>query len=232
MLKNKVFLDNQSRNLIFKKFYTCIVERHEKVPLVAKGVDPRKYNLKSRHFHYKLVECTHTQKWGNIDLLLTDYVEGIGHKGEIVNVTRHVAYYDLLPARLAVYPTEEYLEIFKEERESLSTKAKVSPFAMKTKEEISQMILNIPMNVNAEWVLGKDNVRIALRYNKIMSSNDSIEFDQGLEITNKNWKNFSQEPFMVKIKINDYITSDLKCRIVPIDVGKLWEEFSAFNKTI
>lgn len=232
MLSNKLILNNRSINFSFKKFYTCIVERHEKVPLLPKGVDPRKYNLKSKHFHYKLTECTHTKKWGNVDLLLTEYVEGIGHKGEIVSVPRHTAYYDLLPTRLAVYPTEEYLEMFKEERESLSTKSKVSPFAMKTKEQLSQMILDIPMNINSEWTLVKDNIRIALRYNKIMSDNDSIEFDQDLKITNKNWKDFSQEAFMVKIKINDYVSTDLKCRIVPIDVGKLWEDFSAFNKTI
>ncbi|RNA25155.1 39S ribosomal mitochondrial [Brachionus plicatilis] len=232
MFAKNLILKNRSPNLSLKKFYTCIVERHERVPLLSKGVDVRKYNLKSKHFQYKLVECTHTQKWGNIDVLLTEYVEGIGHKGEVVNVDRHIAYYDLIPARLAVYPTDEYLEMFKEERESLSTKSKVSPFAMKTKEELSQMVLDVPMNVDTEWVLEKDNIRIALRYSKIMSNNDSIHMDENLKITDKNWKDFSQEPFVVKIKINDYISADLKCRIVPINIGKLWEDFSTFNKTI
>lgn len=82
-----------------------------------------------------------------------------------MNVPRHVAYYDLLPARLAVYPTDEYLEIYKKERESASKKAKVSPYALKTQEELQKLLLKIPMNTSVEWSLSKDNVRLALRYN-------------------------------------------------------------------
>ena len=145
--------------------YTVIVERVEKVPLMKKGVDPRKYPLKSRHFQYRFVECKHVQKWGEVQLLLTEFVEGVGHKGELVNVPRHVAYYQLLPLRLAVYPTEEYLEIYKKDSEEAKTKAKVSPYALKTKEEISKMVLNIPMNMSSEWTLNQDHIRLALRYN-------------------------------------------------------------------
>lgn len=232
MFTNKLALANRSVNLSLKKFYTCVVERHVKASLVPKGKDPRSFNLKSRHFQYKLVDCLHTKKWGNIDLMLTEYVEGIGHKGEIVNVPRHTAYYELLPARLAVYPTEEYLEMFKEARQSLATKSKVSPFAMKTKEELSKIILDIPMNVKSEWTLNKDHIRIALRCKKIMSTNDSIIIDETLKIDNTNWKSYNQEPFTVKIKVNDYLIADLKCRIVLIDPIKLWEEFTTFNRTL
>ena len=148
-------------------FYTVIVERYERMPLLKKGVDPRKYPLKSRHFDYKFVECKHKQKWGQVELILTDFVEGIGHKGELLNVPRHVAYYDLFPRRLAVYPTEEYLEMYKKEREESKTKVKVSPYGMKTKEELSKMLLNIPMNMSTEWTLNAENIRLALRYNVI-----------------------------------------------------------------
>ena len=161
------YLTNQiiaSSTIIDKRFYTVIVERIHKPPIVRKGRDPRSRHLKSLHFQYKLVDTLHSKKWGNVDLILTEYVEGVGHKGELINVPRHDAYYHLLPARLAVYPTEEYLELFKKERESLSSKAKVSPFAMKTKEEIEKMILEIPMNMSFDWTLKPDNIRIALRY--------------------------------------------------------------------
>jgi len=152
------------RNCLNRRWYTVFVERLEKIPPIKKELDPRKFILKPRHFHYKFVECTHNLKWGSIDLILTDYIEGIGHKGEIVNVPRHTAYYDLLPTGLAVYVTDEYLELFKKDRESASKKAKVSPYASKTQQELENLLLEIPMNTSVEWTLNKDNVRLALRY--------------------------------------------------------------------
>ena len=56
--------------------YTVVVERCEEVPLLKMGRDPRSYPLKSKHIRYKFVECKHTQKWGEVDLILTEYVEG------------------------------------------------------------------------------------------------------------------------------------------------------------
>lgn len=147
--------------------YTVIVERYVKPPMKKVYMDQRKVNLKPVHYHYKLVDVLHKKKWGNVDLMLTEYVEGVGHKGEIVNVPRHLAYYELLPSRLAVYPTDEYLEMFKKDRAEIVNKPKVSPYAMKAKEEIEKITLDVPMNLNAEWQLTVENIRIALRYNVI-----------------------------------------------------------------
>ena len=73
-----------TNNSILKRFYTVIVERHDKIPPIKQDLDPRKYILKSRHYQYKFVDCLHNKKWGNIDLILTDYIEGIGHKGSFI----------------------------------------------------------------------------------------------------------------------------------------------------
>jgi ribosomal protein L9 len=89
----------------------------------------------------------------------------VGHKGEIVSVPRHQAYYELLPSKLAVYPTEEYLEMTKKDRESIKEKPKISPYALKTKETLEKLTLEIPMNLSAEWILTPDIISIALRYN-------------------------------------------------------------------
>ena len=169
--------------------YTVIVERVQPVTLAKIGRDPRKLPLRPNNMHYKFVDCLHSKKWGTIDLILTDFVEGIpmatkdrfpffpcfmissstskgiGRKGEIVNVSRHLAYYELLPSGLAVYPTDEYLELYAKDREGLEKKSRVSPYAFKAKEKMSQMILEIPMNLQSKWTLNKDHVRIAMRYN-------------------------------------------------------------------
>lgn len=97
--------------------------------------------------------------------------KGVGLKGELVNVPKHLAHYELLPSKVAVYPTEEYLELYKADRESIVSKPKVSPFAMKAKEQLEKIILEIPMNMSTEWTLTKDNIRIALRYKVINITN-------------------------------------------------------------
>jgi hypothetical protein len=56
--------------------YTVIVERIHTPPNQKKDKDQRKFNLKSKHFQYKFVDCLHNRKWGNVDLILTEYVDG------------------------------------------------------------------------------------------------------------------------------------------------------------
>jgi hypothetical protein len=77
MLSNKILRPvvlSSSANTY--RAYTCIVERYKQPRLAKAGVDQRKIPLKSENYQMKLVECTHSKKWGNIDLILTQYVEG------------------------------------------------------------------------------------------------------------------------------------------------------------
>ena len=82
-----------------------------------------------------------------------------------MNVSRHIAHYELLPSQLGVFPTEENLNFYKEDAALLANKAKVSQYAAFAKNFMKKMILEIPMNTSNTWTLTKDNVRIALRYN-------------------------------------------------------------------
>ena len=145
--------------------YTCVLARLKRPPMPKEGVDPRKRELKDEHYMMRLVEARHTQPWAKVDLLLTEYVEGVGYKGEIVNVPRHRAFTDMLPSRVAVLPTDEYLAMYKEEREALVNKPKISPYAMKTKEKLESLIIEIPMNADQDWTVREDHIRIALRIN-------------------------------------------------------------------
>jgi ribosomal protein L9 len=80
-------------------------------------------------------------------------------------VPKHDAYYHLLPASLAVYPTEEFLKKYEKDRELVATKARVSPYAQRTKVELDKLVLDIQMNPNVEWKLTADFISTALRYN-------------------------------------------------------------------
>jgi hypothetical protein len=59
------------------RHYTVIVERYRVPGLTKRGVDQRKAKLTEAHFHYKHVETLHIKKWGNTDVILTQYVEGL-----------------------------------------------------------------------------------------------------------------------------------------------------------
>jgi hypothetical protein len=88
----------------------------------------------------------------------------VGYKGEIVNVPREVAYKELLPAQLALYPTPENVALFEVERKLLVDRPQISPFVMKCRDYLKTIVLQIPINLKSkEWSLTKDNIRIALR---------------------------------------------------------------------
>ena len=100
--------------------------------------------------------------------------KGVGHKGERLHVTRYQAYYKLFPLRQAVYPTEEYVEMYAKYAEENAQRAKVSPYAMKTKEELSTLLLEIPMSMSTDWSLTQNHIKIALRYNVNTHSHTGI----------------------------------------------------------
>lgn len=89
---------------------------------------------------------------------------GVGYKGEIVNVPREMAYVDLLPTQLALYPTADNVALFEEERKLLVDRPQISPFVAKCRDYLKSIVLQIPINLKLkEWSLTRENVRVALR---------------------------------------------------------------------
>lgn len=75
-----------------------------------------------------------------------------------------MAYKELLPAQLALYPTPENIALFEEERKLLVDRPQISPFVMKCRDYLKTILLQIPINVKLkEWSLTPENIRIALR---------------------------------------------------------------------
>uniref|UniRef100_A0A9L0T0U9 Large ribosomal subunit protein bL9m n=1 Tax=Equus caballus TaxID=9796 RepID=A0A9L0T0U9_HORSE len=125
---------------------TVIVERWWKVPLAGEGRNP---HLHRRHRVYKLVEDTKHRPKDNLELILTQSVEGLGVRGDLVSVKKSVGRNQLLPQGLAVYASPENRKLFEEEKllrqegklEKIQTKAGealgvvVAPHALKLPEE-------------------------------------------------------------------------------------------------
>uniref|UniRef100_A0A8D0XK65 Large ribosomal subunit protein bL9m n=1 Tax=Sus scrofa TaxID=9823 RepID=A0A8D0XK65_PIG len=149
---------------------TVIVERWWKVPLAGEGRKPR---LHRRHRVYKLVEDTKHRPKDNLELVLTQSVEELGVRGDLVSVKKSVGRNRLLPQGLAVYASPENKKLFEEEKllrqegklEKLQTKAGealgvvVAPHALKLPEE--------PITQRGEYwcevtVNGLDTVRVPM----------------------------------------------------------------------
>ncbi|XP_046940481.1 39S ribosomal protein L9, mitochondrial isoform X2 [Lynx rufus] len=125
---------------------TVIVERWWKVPLAGDGRKPR---LHRRHRVYKLVEDTKHGPKGNLELILTQSVVGLGVRGDLVSVKKPLGRNRLLPQGLAVYASPENKKFFEEEKllrqegklERIQTRAGemlgvvVAPHALKLPEE-------------------------------------------------------------------------------------------------
>uniref|UniRef100_A0A667I9I7 Large ribosomal subunit protein bL9m n=1 Tax=Lynx canadensis TaxID=61383 RepID=A0A667I9I7_LYNCA len=125
---------------------TVIVERWWKVPLAGDGRKPR---LHRRHRVYKLVEDTKHGPKGNLELILTQSVVGLGVRGDLVSVKKPLGRNRLLPQGLAVYASPDNKKFFEEEKllrqegklERIQTRAGemlgvvVAPHALKLPEE-------------------------------------------------------------------------------------------------
>ncbi|CAF3791034.1 unnamed protein product [Rotaria sordida] len=203
---------------------TVVVERVHPLTKLRPGENIYDYSkYKYTDFHYRIIRDTDTEKWGNIDVILTEYVEGVGYKGEIVNIPREMAYRELLPAQLALYPTPENIALFEEERKLLVDRPQISPFVMKCRDYLKSIVLQIPINLKSkEWSLTKDNIRIALRRINVMCDEDAIILEDG-SINQDTYK--LGEEFNVILKINPLVEVSIKCVIVPVDKAKLWDEY-------
>jgi hypothetical protein len=58
------------------RLYTVIVERCVPAQMVKKDRDVRSAALRPKDYQYKFVDCQHVKKWGETQVILTDYVEG------------------------------------------------------------------------------------------------------------------------------------------------------------
>ncbi|UJR37819.1 hypothetical protein I4U23_030509 [Adineta vaga] len=204
---------------------TVIVERVNPLTKLRPWENIYDYNkYKYADFQYRVVRDTDTEKWGNIDVILTEYVEvGVGYKGEIVNVPREMAYTELLPTQLALYPTSENVALFEEERKLLVDRPQISPFVMKCRDYLKTILLQIPINMKSkDWSLTRDNIRIALRRVNVMCDEDAILLEDNA--INKDTYKLGEE-FHVTLKINPLVDVSIRCVIAPVDKAKIWDEY-------
>ncbi|NXQ89705.1 RM09 protein, partial [Nyctibius grandis] len=138
---------------------TVVVERWWQVPLSKEGRAPRLHPR--RHRVYRLVEDTKHLPKGNLELILTQSVEGLGSRGDLVSVRKSLGRNKLLPQGLAVYASPENREMFEEEKklrregklEALQTQS-----GERTLESLRSCRLEVGMKNNVKWELNNEIV--------------------------------------------------------------------------
>uniref|UniRef100_A0A2K5UAI5 Large ribosomal subunit protein bL9m n=1 Tax=Macaca fascicularis TaxID=9541 RepID=A0A2K5UAI5_MACFA len=129
--------------------------------------------LHRRHRVYKLVEDTKHRPKENLELILTQSVENIGVRGDLVSVRKSLGRNGLLPQGLAVYASPENKKLFEEEK-SLRQEGKLEKLQTKAGEALGVVVaphtLKLPEEPITRWgeywcevtVNGLDTIRVPM----------------------------------------------------------------------
>lgn len=191
---------------------TFILKRRWDPHLSKVGGKTRK--LQAKNYVYDLVEDTSCTKQPNLKVIMTDDVEGIGSKGQVVDVRPFIGRHLLLAAKKAVYASPENLKRLEEDMVKgivrLAPKHS-SPWAPKTARELSKFILYVHMNLEEPWTLEPWHLRVAFRTACFIVPEDVITMPRhpisGPDI------NLDNKEFSVKVTINSMEEVFVRCRL-------------------
>ncbi|XP_036146146.1 39S ribosomal protein L9, mitochondrial [Monomorium pharaonis] len=163
---NVDYLAQQTRN-------TFILKRRYPVQLHKKNSKP--HRLKARHYIYDLVEDTNTRRKKPLDLILTQYVAGLGNVGTQVSMHPTQAYMTLLLPKLADYATPENIEKY---TKMATDEADKTPFSSalveKTIKYLGQKRISIIMSKDVSWTLEKWHIKANFRKAGIYLPEDAV----------------------------------------------------------
>ncbi|XP_074785087.1 large ribosomal subunit protein bL9m [Athene noctua] len=138
---------------------TVVVERWWQVPLSKEGRQPRLHPR--RHRVYRLVEDTKHLPRGELELILTQAVEDLGHRGDVVSVKKSLGRNKLLPQGLAVYASPENRRMFEEEKKLHQEGKAVATQTLsgeRTLRFLRKSRLEVGMKNNVKWELNPEIV--------------------------------------------------------------------------
>ncbi|XP_011860122.1 PREDICTED: 39S ribosomal protein L9, mitochondrial [Vollenhovia emeryi] len=196
-------LSQQTRN-------TFILRRRISPFLHGKNCRPKK--LRARHFIYDLVENTNVKRKEPLDLILTQYVTGLGNVGTRVSVHPSYAYPKLLLPRLADYATPENIEKY---MKLATDQGDDTPFSSasveKTMKYLSQKRISIVMSKDVPWTLEKWHVKANFRKAGIHLPEDAITMPEK-PISGPNL-DLEGKQFYVTLTINNREQVKVRCAL-------------------
>uniref|UniRef100_A0A023G1M2 Large ribosomal subunit protein bL9m n=1 Tax=Amblyomma parvum TaxID=251391 RepID=A0A023G1M2_AMBPA len=163
----------------------------------------RPRSLRKEHFIYDYEEVTEYKKKPNIDVILTQFVEGLGNKWDIVSVRPFYGLSQLIVPGLATYVTPENLKLRDEMRVGKEDLGPVysSRFSPVTLRMLKSTIIRLPMNREQGWAVEPWHLRIALRQAGITVPEESIELPE-TPITGPDYTGKENKVFLATVYIN------------------------------
>jgi large subunit ribosomal protein L9 len=147
-----------------------------------------------------------------MEVILTDYVTGLGNRGGRVIMKQNEAYHKLLLPGLAVYASPENIQKFSHLEDNAEHKPKYSsPFVEKTMSILQNMNIIVLMNKDVAWTIEPWHIRMSFRRAGIHVPEDAISLPEepicgpNMEIENKY--------FEVTVTINNTEKVSVKCII-------------------
>ncbi|GAB1604285.1 39S ribosomal protein L9, mitochondrial-like [Argonauta hians] len=178
---------------------TVIVRRPHAVPLTKPKALPY---LKDKHKIYELIDNENLKKVPDIQCILTEDVDGVGYKNELLYVKRRIFRSKLYPAGLAMYATPENISKYASQREDVVG----SQWAKLTMKILAKMTLKIPMSGDNPWELSREHVAVAFRLSGVEVTEEAITLPDE-PVT-------QPEDIEIKLKMNNQDEVTIKCEIV------------------
>lgn len=199
-----------------------VVERVRSVNLYEEDKNPR---LRGKHYIYRSIENPNLPP-KEIEVLLTDNVDGLGIVGDVVKVPKRLWRNFLSQARLATYPTPENIAELNKELQNMGENTAVLKKLGKYSRITLQKVrgLNVPVELlpsKKGWTLTKSHLRVALRKVGISATEDSITLPEDPHI---------EKPgeFIFTLTMNDVVS--LKVRATLVEPPLVYTEESPADK--
>lgn len=167
--------------------------------------------MKQQNYIYELVKNKSDEKKPNIDVILKEYVDGLGNVGQRVSVKPQWAYSNLLLPGLAVYASPENVEKYEDEHAAEKTDKHSSPTASLTVQSLSRILLSVVMNMEEKWTLEPWHIKASFRKCGYTVPEQAISLPEEL-ISGPNM-DLEDKEFYVTVTINNLEKVNVRCRI-------------------
>ncbi|GAB6019369.1 hypothetical protein CHUAL_000957 [Chamberlinius hualienensis] len=177
--------------------------------LIKEGHKPRQ--LKQKQYVYDLVKNVNCEKRPDIQVVLLEFVEGVGFKGDVASVRPEFARRHLLLPKLAVYASPENIAKYAIKKDPSEDQEKKSLSSAMAAKFISRSIVAVTMNMDVPWTIEKFHVKVALRKAGIYVAEEAIELPTE-PIKGPN-PDLEGKMFLVNITINGKEKVISRCRV-------------------
>lgn len=155
---------------------TYVVERLWMLPEGPKGGRPEWEQMNEL---YKILQVKEVVTYPvDMDCLLTDFVDGLGIRGDKVSVKREQFHDELYPEGLAVYASPHNIAEFEEERKAQGIEGEATRLGVNARmamKELNNMSLTIHLKEGGAWTsLTTKHVQVAFRLKGIELEEECI----------------------------------------------------------